>query len=65
MSKCLTCGQLTEYNTTYCTACLVASVRGKYAGTSLAAMVQVLYPEWFPQGWTERKQMSMEDVLES
>jgi hypothetical protein len=65
VSKCLTCGQPTEYNTTYCTACTVASVKGKYAGTSLAAMVRILYPEWFLSGWVERKQMSMEDVLES
>jgi len=59
MSNCLTCGQLTEYNTKYCTACTAASVKGKYAGTSLAAMVRQLYPEWFPTGWTERKQMSI------
>jgi hypothetical protein len=65
MSKCCSCGQPTEYNTTYCTACTVASVKGKYAGTALDAMVRQLYPEWFPDGWTERKQMSMEDVLES
>jgi hypothetical protein len=65
MSKCLTCGQLTEYNTVYCTACTVASVQGKYKNTSLDAMVRQLYPEWFRPGWVERKQMTMEDVLES
>jgi hypothetical protein len=64
MSNCHSCGQPTEYNTSYCTACLVASVRGKYADTSLAAMVRVLYPEYFKPGFIHNEQMSIEDVLE-
>jgi hypothetical protein len=43
----------------------VTSVKGKYQGTSLAAIVRQLYPEWFRPGWVEMKQMVIADILES
>jgi hypothetical protein len=63
MSKCLSCGTETENRRNYCTACLVISAKGKYAGTSLADMIRQMYPKYFRPGWVERKQMTL-DVLE-